>query len=663
MTLACKDLPVHRQTQSPPPLGAHLAATGCSFAVTSALSTSRVEVCILNDNGLERRISLSHRLGPIWWTFVEGIAEGTRYGYRMSGPNQRPEKFLVDPYARAIDGAIDWVGAAGAFHPGDPRDTIAFTPKSVVVDESFDWEGDHAPHIPWSDTIVYEVHVKGATAMFDAVPQGIRGTYAGFAHSAFIQHLKRVGVTTLELLPIHHIGHEERLVMNGFINYWGYNTLGFFAPHDAYSSAGTRGQQVREFKEMIKQLHAAGIEVILDVVYNHTNEGGPGGAAISFRGTNPYGWYRAEDTTGCGNTMDMGDPVALQLVLDSLRYWIQDMHVDGFRFDLASALGRGRSGFSAAARFFAALGQDPVISKVKLIAEPWDIGSGGYQVGGFPSPWAEWNDRYRDTVRDFWGDAPCPRGEVAQRITGSADIYWGSHRAPWTSVNFVTAHDGFTLLDLVSYSEKHNLANGEDNRDGTNNNRSWNGGAEGLTADPAINGHRRKQQRNFLAMLLLSQGTPMIVAGDEMGRTQSGNNNAYCHDSELSWIDWSSIDESLVEFVARCIEIRRRYRVIGSPTWLQPADASWFAPDATSMTTARWDDPHEAGLTLVLEAVDTRLALIFNESAAAQNFDLPHSNEWTIELSTDDSILIGGSTKATIDVPGSTLLLLSTPRL
>jgi isoamylase len=632
------------------------------FAVATAMSTTAAKVCLFDRHDVESSFPLTQRIGAIWWTHVEGVGEGSRYGFRVEGPGQNAAKLLVDPYARAIDGAVDWVRSVGSFDALDPRDTARFVPRSVVVDTRFDWGGDTRPLIPWWDSIVYEVHVKGATQLLDAVPVELRGTYAGLCHPAFIAHLHRLGVTSLELLPIHHIGHEERLVLNGMTNFWGYNTLGFFAPHDAYSASGTTGQQVREFKEMVKRLHAAGIEVLLDVVYNHTCEGGRGGPVISFRGLDPHGWYRNEDTTGCGNTVDMDDPLALRLVLDSLRYWIEEMHIDGFRFDLATALGRGPDGYSARSRFLAAAAQDPVISNVKLIAEPWDTGPHGYQVGGFPAPWTEWNDRYRDTVRDFWGDAPCPQGEVAQRITGSADLFWGAHRAPWTSVNFVTAHDGFTLLDLVSYSTKHNLANGEENRDGTNNNRAWNGGIEGPTTDPVISAHRRRQQRNLLAMLLLSQGTPMLLAGDELGRTQRGNNNAYCQDNELSWIDWASADQELIDFVARCIQLRKRHEVLGSPTWLQPEDAAWFAPDATSMTTQRWNNPDEGGLTLVLKAEREHLAFLFNEFRTDQPFTLPYKGPWTVELSTDTVLSAGAVLPLKCVVPASTLLVLSAPR-
>ena len=652
---------------TPPPLGARLTQTGCIFAVSTSPSTASVEVCLHADHssviGAETATALTHRLGNIWWRHVDGVKAGDRYGFRMTGPGQLRSKLLGDPYARAIEGVVDWTGAAGALKPNDPRDSAPFVPKSVVVDESFDWGTDASPNVPWSQTIIYEAHVKGATKLLDAVPEDLRGTYAGLAHPGFIEHLHRLGVTSLELLPIHQIGTEEHLARNGLVNYWGYNTLGFFAPHDAYSASGTRGEQVAECKGMIKLLHAEGIEVLLDVVYNHTAEAGPDGPALSFRGTDPQGWYRREDTTGCGNTLNLDDPLALRLVLDSLRYWVEEFHVDGFRFDLATALARGRDGFSDRARFFAAMAQDPVISRVKLIAEPWDVGIGGYRVGGFPAPWAEWNDRFRDTVRDFWGDAPGPQGEVAQRITGSADLFWRSHRAPWTSINFVTAHDGFTLADLVSYNAKHNELNGENNRDGTDNNRSWNGGIEGPTDDETIRAHRKRQQRNFLAMLLLSQGTPMLVAGDELGRSQVGNNNAYCQDNEMSWIDWKAADDDLIYFTARCIALRKQFGILRSPTWLQPEDAAWFAPDGTSMTSGRWDSTSSEGLTLLLDSESVRLALVLNEGASEVDFHIAEGGPWTVELSTDPAIEEGAVMDPTFTVPGSTLLVVSCPVL
>ena len=604
---------------------------------------------------------MTNRLGNTWWIHVDGVKAGDRYGFRMVGPGHSRAKFLVDPYARAIEGAIDWQNGATALSAADPRNSEPYVPKSVVIDEHFDWGFDAPPQVPWPETIIYEVHVKGATRLLDAVPEDLRGTYAGLAHPGFIEHLHRLGVTSVELLPIHQIGDEEHLARGKKTNYWGYNTLGFFAPHDAYSASGSRGEQVAECKGMIKLLHAAGIEVLLDVVYNHTCEAGPNGPVLSLRGTDPSGWYRHEDTTGCGNTLDLDDPTALRLVMDSLRYWVEEFHVDGFRFDLATALGRGLNGFSDRSRFLAAVAQDPVLANVKMIAEPWDVGIGGYQVGGFPAPWAEWNDRFRDTVRDFWGAAPCPQGEVAQRITGSADLFWRSHRSPWSSVNFVTAHDGFTLADLVSYNHKHNELNGENNRDGTDNNRSWNGGVEGPTDDETIRAHRKQRQRNFLAMLLLSQGTPMLVAGDELGRTQSGNNNAYCQDNEMSWIDWKSADTELIYFTSRCIALRNQFEILRSPAWLQPEDAAWFAPDGKSMTSERWDSPSAQGLTLMLESKTQHLALIFNEAPEAQTFSLGPSGPWTVELSTDISVEEGLLIGSEFTVAGSTMMLLSGP--
>ncbi len=628
------------------------------------MPTTAVELSIFADDGTETRIHLTNRLGPTWWTFVDGMKPGSRYGFRVTGPGQSPNKLLVDPYAKAIDGGVDWLGASAcsaksAFRPDSERDTAVFSPRSIVVDPRFDWELDKSPAVPWSKTIIYEVHVKGATKQLDLVPEELRGTYAGLAHPAFIEHLQRLGVTTLELLPVHHIGHEQRLVESDLTNYWGYNTLGFFAPHDGYAASGTRGEQVSEFKGMVKLLHRAGFEVLLDVVYNHTPEGGADGPVLCLRGFDPLGWYRNVDTTGCGNTVDMDDPRALHLVLDSLRYWVQEMHVDGFRFDLATALGRDSSGYSQRSRFLTAVAQDPVLSKVKLIAEPWDIGMGGYQVGNFPAPWAEWNDKYRDTLRDFWRNAPCARGEVAQRITGSADLFWESRRRPWTSINFVTAHDGFTLLDLVSFNGKHNHQNGEDNRDGSNDNRSWNGGVEGPTDDAKVNAWRKRQQRNLLATLCFSQGTPMLVAGDEMGRTQDGNNNAYCQDNSISWVDWDSADQELIDVVAHCIALRKRFEILRNPNWLLPERATWLSADGVPMTHDEWNDPFGAGLTLVLHGDSSSLALLTNDSFEEHAFQLPVDCVWSVELSTGDPLMRGPIESSKFLMLPQSLVLLS----
>jgi isoamylase len=676
----------------PPPLGVHWSPSGCSAAVVTDSGATGVWLCKLVDPPFvshesdvafdravdralprgevsELRYPLTNRLGSTWWIPSVPLNPGDHYGYRVEGPGHRVSKLLVDPYARAIEGAIDWIGAANALDPTVPEatsssaesartlpignafsltndsDSAPFMPCAVVIDPAFDWEGDKQLRHSWTQTVIYEVHVKGATKTHPGVPEHLQGTYAGLAHPAFVSHLHSLGVSAVELLPVHHIGHEERLTRIGLTNYWGYNTIGFFAPHDAYSASGTRGAQVAEFKGMVKLLHRAGIEVLLDVVYNHTSEGGQGGPALSLRGLSPRGWYRDYDTTGCGNTLDLRQPDALRMVLDSLRYWVSEMHVDGFRFDLATALARGDHGYEQRSVFFAAIAQDPVLRKVKLIAEPWDIGPGGYQVGQFPAPWAEWNDRYRDLVRDYWRGASVPLGEIASRLSGSSDLFAGhGRRKPWTSINFVTAHDGFCLEDLVSYNGKHNLANGEENRDGTNDNRSWNCGFEGPVADDdageVIRVLRNRQRKNMLGTLLLSQGTPMLVAGDEFGRTQQGNNNAYCQDNALSWLDWSAVDADLLQFVQAVLALRKRSPLLRQGDWLDDRHTQWFSPDGALMTHDHWNDPSRNGLALCLTdpaPVDPTAASIYlamNEGSYAQSFVVPPGS-WTLIASSD----------------------------
>jgi isoamylase len=635
----------------PPPIGVHWSKDQTTIAVTTDMSTSAVYLCVFDDDGTEERYPLPYRLGSTWWGVRSDLLPGMRYGFRVDGPNHNVEKFLVDPYARAVEGAIDWTTKPGIFLASDPQDSAPYVPRSIVVDPVFDWEGDVGLRRPWTETIIYEVHVKGATKTHPEVPEHLRGTYAGLAHPAFVSHLQTLGISAVELLPVQQIGHEERLAKLGLTNYWGYNSLGYFAPHDAYSASGTSGQQVAEFKGMVKLLHRAGIEVILDVVYNHTPEGGRGGAVLSQRGLAQESWYRPFDVTGCGNTVDAGDPDALRLIMDSLRYWVEEMHVDGFRFDLATALARDEDGsFDRRSVFLSAVAQDPVLRNVKLIAEPWDVGHGGYQVGEFPAPWAEWNDRFRDLVRDYWRGAPTSLGEVAHRLCASSDFFErNGRRQPWASVNFVTAHDGFCLRDLVSFNDKHNDANGENNRDGTNDNRSWNCGVEGDTDNHEVLALRRRQQRNMLAMLLLAQGTPMLVAGDEISRTQSGNNNAYCQDSPLSWIDWSSIDEELFDFTSRLIALRQTSRLLCSEDWLNESDASWFAPDGALMTIDRWNDQSTNGLGMLL--VDSNeehrnerrtmeaLFVAMNEGPDALTFVLPTGN-WELALTTDNTAVV-----------------------
>ena len=562
----------------PYPLGATFDGTGTNFAIFSE-AAERVELCLIGERGGETRIQMPEVDAYVWHCYLPTVQPGQRYGYRVHGPYEphhgsrcNPNKLLLDPYAKAVSGAIDWDPALFSYNMGDPdsrndADSGPHMMHGVVINPFFDWTGDRSLRIPYNDSVIYEAHVKGLTALHPEVPAGQRGTYAGVAHPAVIDHLTRLGVTAIELMPVHQFVNDSTLIDQGLSNYWGYNTIGFFAPQNTYSAFGERGQQVQEFKAMVKSLHSAGIEVILDVVYNHTAEGNHLGPTLSFRGIDNGAYYRLVeddkryymDYTGTGNSLNVRHPHSLQLLMDSLRYWVTEMHVDGFRFDLAATLAREFYDVDRLSTFFELVQQDPVVSQVKLIAEPWDIGPGGYQVGNFPPQWTEWNGKYRDTVRDFWRGEPATLGEFASRLTGSADLYETSGRRPVASINFVTAHDGFTLADLVSYNEKHNEANGEGNRDGESHNRSWNCGVEGPTDDTDVLVLRGRQQRNFLATLLLSQGVPMIAHGDELGRTQLGNNNTYCQDSELSWIHWLEADEALIEFTASVARLRRQH--------------------------------------------------------------------------------------------------------
>jgi isoamylase len=631
-------------TDLPPPFGLRLPENGgryATFATPTGNRATSVDLCIFPTDGpdaqTEVRIPLTRRLGTTWWEDIPVglVPPGTRYGLRVDGDGHNHAKLLQDPWSLAFDGTVDWLSHPGTHRLADPTDTASLVPRSVAVDQSFDWGDDAPPRTSWTDTIVYEVHVKGATATHPGVPEHLRGTYAGFCHPTFIAHLVSLGVTAVELLPIHQIVPEERLAALGLTNYWGYNTLGFFAPHQGYASDPS--QVVRECKGMIKLLHEAGIEVLLDVVYNHTCEAGPGGAALFLRGLDPDGWYRGYDTTGCGNSLDVSQPLSLQLVMDSLRYWVNEFHVDGFRFDLAATIARGANGsFDGRGSFLTAISQDPVLSKVKLIAEAWDVGAGGYQVGSFPAPWAEWNDRYRDLIRDHWRNAPRPLGAVARRIAGNSDVFSAIGRKPWSSINFVTAHDGFTLADLVSYNDKHNAANGEDGRDGTSDNRSWNHGVEGPTDDPGVMAMRSRTQRNILASLFLSQGTPMLVAGDEFGRTQGGNNNAYCLDNETSWLNWNHVDQSLLDFTRALISLRKSSPVFCQREWLTDEDAQWFAPDGEHMSIKRWDDPDGVGLQLLLlgDGESNDRLMVLHEDLGSQHFVLP-KGDWTLVFSTD----------------------------
>jgi glycogen operon protein len=577
-----------------------------------------VDLCLFDDDGAERRVRLPEVTAFCWHGYVPGIGPGQRYGYRVHGPWEpaegrrcNPNKLLLDPYARAITGDLKWGPAILPYRIDNPddhsdEDSAAHVPRSVVVDTAFDWGADRPLRRPLPDSIVYETHVKGFTARMPEIPRELRGTYAGMAHPAAIEYLTRLGVTAVELMPVHQFVHDGHLIERGLRNYWGYNSIGFFAPHAEYAStAGSLGQ-VTEFKAMVKALHAAGIEVILDVVYNHTAEGNHLGPMLSFKGLDNAAYYRLVDDdrrhymdyTGTGNSLNMRHPHSLQLVMDSLRYWVTEMHVDGFRFDLAATLARELYDVDRLSAFFDIVHQDPVLNRVKLIAEPWDLGMGGYQVGNFPVLWCEWNGKFRDVARDYWRSREATLGEFAMRLTGSADLYQDDGRKPYASINFVTAHDGFTLRDLVSYTDKHNEANGEENRDGESHNRSWNLGAEGPTDDAAINAARGRQQRNLLTTLVLSQGVPMILGGDEIGRTQGGNNNAYCQDNEISWFDWEHADRELLAFTQRLIAFRRDHPVFRARRWFrgQPPndqelpDIEWFKPDASQMSEQDWSE-------------------------------------------------------------------------
>ncbi|WP_433586780.1 glycogen debranching protein GlgX [Microbacterium hydrocarbonoxydans] len=600
------------------PLGATFDGQGTNFALFSE-GAERVELCLFDENGREQRVDLAEVDAFVWHGYLPSLQPGQLYGYRVHGPYDpahgkrfNPNKLLLDPYAKAVSGRVEWGQSAFGYDFGDPDsrnddDSAAAMVKGVVVNPFFEWAGDRPPKIPYAQSVIYEAHVKGLTERHPDVPDALRGRYAGIAHPAIIEHLTRLGVTAIELMPVHQFLDDSVLEEKGLSNYWGYNTLAFFAPHNAYSSSGERGQQVQEFKAMVRALHAAGIEVILDVVYNHTAEGNHLGPTLSLRGIDNEAYYRLEedqryytDYTGTGNSLNAGNPHALQLIMDSLRYWVTEMHVDGFRFDLASTLAREFYDVDRLSTFFELVQQDPIVSQVKLIAEPWDVGPGGYQVGNFPPQWTEWNGKYRDTVRDFWRGEPQALGEFASRLTGSADLYEHSGRRPVASINFVTAHDGFTLRDLVSYNDKHNDANGEGNADGESHNRSDNMGAEGPTDDPAINRRRARQQRNFLATLLLSQGVPMISHGDELGRTQGGNNNGYAQDNETTWIDWGAADTPLIEFTAALTRLRsahpifRRSRFFnGRPVRVADGervpDVVWLRPDAVTMQPEDWD--------------------------------------------------------------------------
>nr|WP_019876883.1 glycogen debranching protein GlgX [Sporichthya polymorpha] len=659
------------------PLGATYDGAGTNFAVFSEVA-QKVELCLIDERGRETRLDMNEHDAFVWHAYIPGIEPGQRYGFRVHGPHDpgrghrcNRNKLLLDPYAKAIDGEIAWNEALygyrfNAHNQRNTANSARYTMLSVVSNPYFDWGDDRHPRTPYHETVIYEAHVKGLTIAHPEIPRRIRGTYAGLAHPVMIDHLRSLGVTAVELMPVHQFVHDHTLADRGLRNYWGYNTIGFFAPHNGYASRGTDGQQVQEFRGMVKALHRAGIEVILDVVYNHTAEGNHLGPTLAFRGIDNANYYRLGDdpryyydTTGTGNTLHMRSPHVLQMIMDSLRYWVTEMHVDGFRFDLAATLARQFHEVDRLSAFFDLVQQDPVVSQVKLIAEPWDLGEGGYQVGNFPPLWTEWNGQYRDNVRDFWRGEPHNMAEFASRLTGSSDLYQNDGRRPWASINFVTAHDGFTLRDLVSYNDKHNHANGEDNRDGESHNRSWNCGVEGETDDPNILALRARQQRNFIATLMLSQGVPMLLHGDELSRTQRGNNNTYCQDNEIAWVDWASIDTELLAFTRAVAQLRsehpvfRRRRFFAGRGQGDPlGDIAWFTPGGEHMTEQDWTAGFAKSLAVFLNGgaisepgshgervVDDCFYLMFNAYHGELEFTLPseaYGEAWEAVLDTAD---------------------------
>jgi isoamylase len=666
----------------PFPLGPTWDGDGTNFSLFSE-NAERVELCLFDEADNETRVPLPERTAYTWHGYLTGVGPGQRYGFRVYGPyvperghRFNPSKLLIDPYAKAIEGPIGWERAnVLPYIPGgeeadlqpDDEDDAAAIPKCVVVDPVFDWEGDELLRTPWHETVIYETHVKGFTKRHPEVREDLRGTYAGLASEPALAYLRELGITAVELLPVHHIADESFLPARGLTNYWGYSSIGFLAPHALYAATGSAGEQVLEFKGMVKALHRAGIEVILDVVYNHTAEGNHLGPMLSFRGVDNASYYRLMpdrpryymDFTGTGNSLNPMHPSVLRLIMDSLRYWVIDCHIDGFRFDLASALARELYDVDRLSAFFDVIHQDPVLSQVKLIAEPWDVGPGGYQVGNFPVLWTEWNGIYRDTMRDFWRGGSSVAA-FASRFTGSSDLYEEDGRTPVASINFVTAHDGFTLNDLVSYNEKHNEANLEQNRDGTDDNRSWNSGVEGTTDDPEITRLRRRRVRNFLTTLFLSHGVPMLLGGDELGRTQRGNNNAWCHDSELSWFDWEHADPDLLAFTRRVIALRRKHPVFRRQRFLEGRevvgsglpDVAWFRPDGRRMAQRDWQQADGHRLCVFLNGqeipsptehgdriVDDSFLLLFNAHHESCDFVLPptrYGRRWTTELSTSE---------------------------
>jgi isoamylase len=681
-----------------PPLGARHDGRGASFALFSSVAEA-VELCLFDDSGVERRYALQPGDGFRWQGYLPEARIGQQYGFRVHGPWEpeagarcNPAKLLLDPYARAIAGDVRWHPAVYGHVAGDPdrpddQDSAAYVPRSLLVGDDFDWGEDRRPGRAMADSIIYEVHVRGFTKLHPDVPERLRGTYAGLAHPAAVAHLKRLGVTAVELLPVHTFVHDAFLVERGLGNYWGYQSIGYFAPHNAYSSAGDAGGQVDEFRGMVRDLHAAGLEVILDVVFNHTAEGDESGPTLCFRGIDNAAYYRLADDraryvddTGCGNTVDLHQPQPLRLVMDSLRYWAQEMHIDGFRFDLAASLGRAVSDFDPSSAFLEAVGQDPVLSQVKLIAEPWDVGAGGYDLGLFPAGWSEWNGKFRDTARDFWRSSEGTLADMATRMSGSRDLFGHGGRRPTASVNIVTVHDGFSLADLVSFNDKHNEANGEDNRDGSSDNRSWNCGAEGPTDDPAILELRARQRRNFIATLMLSEGVPLLLGGDEFARSQGGNNNAYCQDNALSWLDWSQVERhaDLVEFTARLCRLRQEHPVFRRRQFFRglPAqdsirdDLDWYRPDGEPMLASDWGTSFARAVTMALSGAtgdhtrpDDPFLIMLNAWWEPLEFAIPapvRNHRWRVELDTaspePSGRMVGGSD--TVALTGRSLVLL-----
>jgi len=658
---------------TPYPLGATYDGAGTNFSLFSE-AAERVELCLFDDDGKETCVDLAEMTALCWHGYLPNVGPGQRYGFRVHGPwdpshgsRCNPSKLLLDPYGKAVDGQVQWHEAVFDHYFNDENaknelDSAPYMPKSIVINPWYDWGNDRLPRTPWHQTVIYEVHVKGFTKRHPDIPEEMRGTYAGLAHPAAIRHLKMLGVTAVELLPVHQFIQDSLLLDRGLRNYWGYNSIGYLAAHNEYSSVQQLGQRAQEFKQMVRTLHNEGIEVILDVVYNHTAEGNHLGPMLSMKGIDNAAYYRLMpdqpqyymDYTGTGNSLNMRHPHVLQLIMDSLRYWHLEMHVDGFRFDLAATLARELHDVDRLSAFFDIIQQDPVISQVKLIAEPWDVGEGGYQVGNFPPLWSEWNGKYRDTVRDYWRGTNQTLGEFAFRITGSPDLYATTGRRPYASINFITAHDGFTLRDLVSYNEKHNEANGEENRDGESNNRSWD-----CNGDEAL---RARQQRNFITTLMLSQGVPMLLGGDEIGRTQQGNNNAYCQDNELSWFDWEHVDDGLLAFAARIIELRRQHPVFQRRRWFlgrsvhgaDVSDIGWFKPDGGQMTDDDWNNSfaRSVGMYLNGEAlpdpdqrgermIDDSFYMLFNAHYEPMPFTLPKcpwGERWAKVVDTNDPI-------------------------